>query len=81
VKRALLDILMFGAVAVMAILFAIFFLLPTMNWSAIRKPAKLESGLAGYFKSNWIRHNAGTQSNPLSPTPENLKALRRLSRT
>jgi mono/diheme cytochrome c family protein len=74
VKKTLLDILIFGAVAVMAILVALFFLLPTMNWSAIRKPAKIENRLAGYFKSNWIRHNAGTQSNPLSPTPENLKA-------
>ena len=73
-KRTLLDLFIFGAVAVMAILVAILFLLPAMNWSAIRKPAKIENGLAGFFKSNWIRHNAGTQSNPLSPTPENLKA-------
>jgi hypothetical protein len=74
VKRTLLDILIFGGVAVMAILVAIFFFLPSMNWSAIRKPGQIENGLAGYVTSNWVHHNAGTHSNPLSPTPENLKA-------
>lgn len=37
-KRTFLDILTFGAVVVMAILIAIFFALPSMNWSALRKP-------------------------------------------
>jgi mono/diheme cytochrome c family protein len=74
VKRTLFDILVFGAVALTAFLIAIFFALPAMNWSAIRKPAKIERGLTGYFTSNWIRRNADTHPNPLAPTPENLKA-------
>jgi mono/diheme cytochrome c family protein len=74
VKRTLVDILIFGAVAVMAILVAIFFLLPWMNWSTIRKPGQIENGLAGYVTSNWIHHNADTHPNPLPTTPENLKA-------
>jgi hypothetical protein len=40
VKRALLDILIFGAVAVMTILIAILFLLPSMNWSALGRTAR-----------------------------------------
>ena len=72
-KRTLLDILILGA-AVIAVLIAIFLILPWLNWSAIRKPGQMENRLAGYATSNWIRRNAGTQSNPLPPTPENLKA-------
>ena len=45
-----------------------------MDWSALRKPGHIENGLAGYVTSNWIHRNADTQSNPLPPTPENLKA-------
>ena len=73
-KRTLIDILIVGALAMLALLVAIFLLLPWLNWSAIRKPGRTENKLAGYVMSNWIRHNAGTQSNPLPPTPENLKA-------
>ena len=73
-KRTLFDILIFGALAVMAILVAILFILPSMNWSALRKPGHMENRLAGYVTSNWIHHNADKQPNPLPPTPENLKA-------
>jgi mono/diheme cytochrome c family protein len=74
VKKTLFDILILSAVAVMAILVAIFLLLPSMNWSALRQPGQMENRLAGYVASSWIRHNAKTQSDPLPPTPENLKA-------
>jgi mono/diheme cytochrome c family protein len=74
VKRTLLDILIVGALAVMALLVALFLLLPWLNWSALRKPGQIEKRVAGYATSNWIHRNAGTQSNPLPPTPENLKA-------
>jgi mono/diheme cytochrome c family protein len=73
VKRTLIDILILG-VAVVAVLVAIFLLLPLLNWSALSKPGQMEKKLAGYATSNWVRHNADTQSNPLPPTPENLKA-------
>jgi mono/diheme cytochrome c family protein len=73
VKRTLLDILVVGALAVMAMLVAILLLFPAMNWSALRKPGHMENKLAGYVTSHWIRRNAVTQSNPLPPTPENLK--------
>jgi mono/diheme cytochrome c family protein len=73
VKRTLLDILILGAAGI-ALLIALFLILPWLNWSAIRKPGQMENRLAGYATSNWTRRNAGTQSNPLSPTPENMKA-------
>jgi mono/diheme cytochrome c family protein len=74
VKRTLFDILIFGALAMMAVLVAILFILPSMNWSALRKPGHIENRLAGYIRSNWIRRNADTHPNPLLPTSENLKA-------
>ena len=73
-KRTLTDILIVGGLAVMALIVAILLLLPRLNWSALRKPGQIEKKLAGYATSNWIHRNAGTQSNPLPPTPENLKA-------
>lgn len=73
-KRTLLEIFVVGALAVMALLVATLLLLPWLNWSAISKPGRIEKKLAGYATSNWIHRNAGTQSNPLPPTPENLKA-------
>lgn len=63
----------------MALLIAIFLVLPSLNWSAIRKPGQMENKLAGYIASGWIRHNAKTQSNSLPPTPENLKAGQMIS--
>jgi hypothetical protein len=45
VKRTLLDILILGVVGAMAILIAIFLLLPSMKWSAIRKPSQIENRL------------------------------------
>jgi mono/diheme cytochrome c family protein len=74
VKRTFLDILIVSALAMLALLVAIFLLLPWLNWSAIGKPGQMEKRLAGYVTSHWIHRNAGTQSNPLPPTPENLKA-------
>src|ERR1700722_4628895 len=73
-RRTWLDILIVGALAAMALLVAIFLLLPRLNWSAIRKPGQMEKRLAGYATSNWIHRNADTHPNPLPPTPENLKA-------
>jgi mono/diheme cytochrome c family protein len=63
-----------GAVAVMVVLIAILLVLPAKNWSSIRKPGHIENKLAGYITSHWIRRNADAHSNPLPPTPENLKA-------
>jgi mono/diheme cytochrome c family protein len=73
-KRTLFDILILGAVALIAVLIVIFLIMPSMNWSTTRKPGKMENRLAGYITSNWIRSNADTQPNRLPPTPENLKA-------
>ena len=73
-KRTLLDILILGIAAVLLVLIAILLVLPSMNWSTIRKPGRIENKLGGYVTSNWIRRNADTHSNPLPPTPENLKA-------
>ena len=70
-RRALFLILV-GAV--IAVLLMIYLLIPSINWPATRKPGQIESRLADYITSNWIRHRAAKQTNPLNPTPENLKA-------
>ena len=73
-KRTLFDILILGALAIMAVLILVFLIMPSMNWSAARKPGRIEKRLAGYVTSNWIHRTANKQPNPLPPTPENLKA-------
>jgi mono/diheme cytochrome c family protein len=75
-KRALSYILILTALAVIGGLVMVFFILPSMNWSATRKPGQVEYTIASYITSNWIRRNAAEQSNPFRPTPENLKAGR-----
>jgi hypothetical protein len=60
--------------AVIAAIIMIFLILPSINWSATRKPGQLETRLADYVMSNWVGRHAAKQTNPLNPTPENLKA-------
>jgi len=60
--------------ALIVALIMIFLILPSINWSATRKPGQMESRLADYITSNWIRRHAARQTNPFRPTPENLKA-------
>jgi mono/diheme cytochrome c family protein len=60
--------------AVIAVLILILRLLPSINWPASRKPGQVESKLADYVMSNWIRRHGAKETNPIRPTPENLKA-------
>src|SRR3981081_3983193 len=60
--------------AVIAVLILILRLLPSINWPASRKPGQVESKLADYVTSNWIRRHGAKETNPIRPTPENLKA-------
>ena len=73
-RRALLYIMILIGAVIAALIMIIFFLLPSINWPATRKPGDLERKLAGYVTSNWIRRHAAKQNNPLTPTPENLKS-------
>ena len=73
-RRALLYIMILIGAVIAALIMIIFFLLPSINWPATRKPGHLERRLAGYVTSNWIRRHAAKQNNTLNPTPENLKA-------
>ena len=57
-----------------ALIIIVFLFLPSINWSATRKSGQLETRLADYITSNWIWRHAAKQTNPLNPTPENLKA-------
>lgn len=70
-RRALFLILI-GAL--IAALMMIFLILPSINWSATRKPGQIESRMADYITSNWVRRHAAKQTNPFRPTPENLRA-------
>jgi mono/diheme cytochrome c family protein len=73
VRRALLYIMILIG-AVIAVLILILRLLPSINWPATRKPGQLETRLADYVTSNWVRRHAAKETNPFRPTPENLKA-------
>ena len=73
-KRALFFILILIATGVFLGSVVVFLVLPSMNWSAIRKPGQVENTIASYTTSNWIHRNAAKQSNPFRPTSENLKA-------
>jgi len=46
---------------------------PRMDWSARQKPPPVEQALATNVLTRWIRRNAVSRTNPLSPTPDNLK--------
>ena len=72
-RRALLYIMILIG-AVIAVLILILRLLPSINWPATRKPGQLETRLADYVTSNWVRRHAAKETNPFRPTPENLKA-------
>jgi hypothetical protein len=73
VKRALFYIFILVGAAIAALIMLIL-ILPSMNWSALRKPGGMERKLAGHITSKWIRGHASEQPNPFRPTPENLKA-------
>ncbi len=51
---------------------AIFLVMPRLDWSAIEQPGS-GSAIARMVISRWVRRSAGTQPNPLQPSPENLK--------
>jgi mono/diheme cytochrome c family protein len=72
--RALINIAILTALAVIAGSILVVLVLPAMNWSATRTPGQLEGRLASYVTSRWIRRNADERRNPFPPTPENLKA-------
>jgi mono/diheme cytochrome c family protein len=74
VKRAFFYVLILTTLAVIGALALVFFILPSMNWIATRKPGQLENAMASYITSNWIRRHAVEQPNSFRPTPENLKA-------
>ena len=69
--RALL-LMLIGALIVALIL--IFLILPSINWPATSRPGQVESKLADYVTSEWVRRHAAKETNPFRPTPENLKA-------
>jgi hypothetical protein len=74
VKRAFFSVLILIGLAVIGALALVFFILPSMNWSATGKPSEIENRLASYIMRRWIQRHADEQSNPLRPTLENLKA-------
>ncbi len=73
-RRALFYILILIAAGVIAGLILLLLILPSVNWSATRNPGLVESALASYSRSSWVRRHADKQPNPIRPTPENLKA-------
>jgi mono/diheme cytochrome c family protein len=50
--------------------------LPRLDWAASNPPGPIEQELAGNVLARWIHSNAHTGTNPVVPTPENLKAAR-----
>lgn len=50
--------------------------LPRLDWSATKSSGAIEQALARNVLRRWVCSNADSRTNPLSPTPENLKAAR-----
>ena len=73
-KRVSFNIAILTVLAVIGALIVFFFILPSMNWSATRRPGQRESTIVSYITSNWIRRHADAHPNPFRPTPENLEA-------
>ncbi len=73
-NRAAFNIAILTVLAVIGGLVVLVFIMPSMNWSATRRPGRVENKLANYVTSHWIRRNADEQRNPFRSTPENLKA-------
>ena len=73
-KRAAFYIVTLIAIGVIAGLVMVLLILPSMNWSVTLAPSQVENRLASYIMRKSIRRHADEQSNPLRPTPENLKA-------
>src|SRR5438094_3600209 len=51
-------------------------MLPRANWAADQDPPKWERRLANGVIDGWVERNAGTATNPMQATPENLKSAR-----
>jgi mono/diheme cytochrome c family protein len=49
---------------------------PRIDWGASNPPGAVEQALARNVLGRWIHRNAGTGTNPIVPTAENLKAAR-----
>jgi mono/diheme cytochrome c family protein len=65
-----------GAVVILAA-FVLVVVMPQMDWSASAKPWLLEKRLAGLVLSRWVRRNAVARTNPISATPDNIRAAGR----
>ncbi len=63
-----------GAAALGAIVWIV--VLPRLDWGASSPAGPIEQGLAGNVLALWVHRNARTGTNPVVPTPENLKAAR-----
>jgi len=76
-KKALFYTIMLTAAEVILGLIVTLLVLPSMNWSATNKPGALETTIANYTISRWVRRGANNQSNPLLPeTSDNLKTAK-----
>ena len=53
-----------------------FVVFPRLDWGAGRRPGAIEQRMAISILERWIRRNTNHSTNPLPPTPENLKAAR-----
>jgi mono/diheme cytochrome c family protein len=63
-----------GAVALGLIVWIV--VMPRIDWGANNPPGAVEQALARNVLGRWIHRGASTGTNPISPTPENLKAAR-----
>jgi mono/diheme cytochrome c family protein len=61
-----------GAALVFAIVW--FGVMPRLDWGARQPPGPLESALARRVVFAWVRSHAGSETNPLAETPENLRS-------
>lgn len=75
-RHFIAGILTTGGVAVLIGVIVWIAVMPRLDWGADQKPSTIETALAHNVIGRWVRRRADSRTNPLSPTPENLKAAR-----
>ena len=72
--RRLIELLVTAVVGVLvAVLLVLFLVMPGMEWNATARPSAAEQWVARYVLGKWIAANASSQTNPFTPTAENLE--------
>jgi mono/diheme cytochrome c family protein len=76
IRKLLMRVLVVLVAGAILGAFVVAIVMPQLDWSASARPPAAEKRLASLVLHRWVRRNAAVQSNPLAPSPDNLKAGR-----